>query len=57
MLGGDSGFVPALAFKFQRNKMFFPRLLVNIQYCGDQIMTYKDGPRTEMVKNIVKSLF
>ena len=25
---------PALAFKFQRNKMFPPCLIVNIEYCG-----------------------
>ena len=27
---------PALAFKFQRNKMFLPCSLVNIHYCGDR---------------------
>ena len=26
---------PSLAFKFERNKMFFPRSLVKIQYCGE----------------------
>ena len=25
---------PALAFKFQRNKMFSPCSIVNIEYCG-----------------------
>ena len=25
---------PALAFKFQRNKMFPPYSIVNIEYCG-----------------------
>ena len=25
---------PALAYKFQRNKMFSPCLIVNIEYCG-----------------------
>ena len=25
---------PALAFKFQRNKMFPPSSIVNIEYCG-----------------------
>ena len=25
---------PALAFKFQRNKMFPPCLIVNTEYCG-----------------------
>ena len=26
---------PTLAFKFQRNRMFIPRSLVKIQYCGE----------------------
>ena len=26
---------PTLASKFQRNKMFLPRSLINIQYCGE----------------------
>ena len=30
-----AGSSPALAFKFQRNKMFLPRSLVKIQYCGE----------------------
>ena len=30
-----SGSNPTLTFKFQRNKMFFPRSLVEIQYCGE----------------------
>ena len=29
-----AGSNPTLAFKFQRNKIFLPRLLVMIQYCG-----------------------
>ena len=31
-----AGSNPALAFKFQRNPMFLPCSLVNIQYCGDR---------------------
>ena len=31
-----AGSNPALAFKFQRNQMFLPCSLVNIQYCGDR---------------------
>ena len=32
---GDREFEPRSAFKLQRNKMFFPRALVEIQYCGE----------------------
>ena len=28
---------PALAFKFQRNKMFPPCSIVNIEYCGQPL--------------------
>ena len=28
---------PILAFKFQRNKMFLPRSLVKIKYCGEPL--------------------
>ena len=31
-----AGSNPALSFKLQRNQMFRPCLLVNIQYCGDR---------------------
>ena len=30
-----AGSFPDLAFKFQRNKMFLPRSLIKIQYCGE----------------------
>ena len=32
---GDRGSAPALAYKFQRNKMFHPRSLVKNNYCGE----------------------
>ena len=32
---GDRSLNPTLAFKFQRKKMFLPRSLVKIQYCGE----------------------
>ena len=37
MLGKSeiAGSNPTLAVKFQRNKMFLPRSLVKIQYCGE----------------------
>ena len=35
---------PALAFKFQRNKMFLPCSLVNIQYCGERDREIANSP-------------
>ena len=36
------GSSPTLAFKFQENKMFLPRSLVKIQYCGEQFPASND---------------
>ena len=39
---GDCGFEPTLAFKFQIKKMFLPRSLVMIQYCGEVACSFSD---------------
>ena len=47
-----AGSSPALAFKFQRNKMFLLRLLVKIQYCGESVLARPQTTRARISNSV-----